>query len=48
MDDKNKLSEKFIFTEKNFQNPKLPSGLEILDIPLVEATEQNLEGKKWF
>jgi len=44
MEDKSQLSEKFVFTEENFRNPKLPLGLEVLDIPLVEATDQNLEG----
>merc|ERR1711936_1095976 len=37
-------STQFIFTEENFRNPKLPSGLSIVDVPLVLATEQSLQG----
>merc|ERR1719334_2607652 len=35
---------KFVFTPENFRNPKLPSGLNIIDVPLVEATDEVLEG----
>ena len=34
----------FVFTEENFRNPELPSGLKIVDVPLVEATEESLKG----
>ena len=36
--------EKFVFTAENFRNPELPSGLNIVDVPLVEATKESLEG----
>jgi len=34
----------FIFTEENFRNPKLATGLNIVDVPLVLATDQSLKG----
>ena len=34
----------FVFTAENFRNPELPSGLDIVDVPLVEATKESLEG----
>ena len=37
-------STQFVFTEENFRNPELPEGLNIADVPLVEATAESLEG----
>ena len=34
----------FTFTPENFRAPKLPSGLRVLDVPAVEATEASLNG----
>ena len=35
----------FVFTKKNFRNREFPGGLNIVDVPLVEATkEDSLEG----
>ncbi len=34
----------FVFTPDNFKAPKLPHNLEIIDVPLVMATDENLEG----
>ena len=34
----------FVFTAENFRNPDLPCGLHIVDVPLVEATKESLEG----
>ena len=34
----------FVFTSENFTNPDLPSGLKVVDVPLLEATDANLEG----
>jgi len=36
--------EQFVFTEENFRNPSLPAGLNIVDVPLLEATNESLEG----
>jgi len=32
----------FTFTSANFRKPQLPPGLAVLDVPLLEATEENL------
>ena len=34
----------YIFTEENFRNPDIPAGLEVLDVPLVPATDEALKG----
>eukprot|EP00039_Didymoeca_costata_P016967 m.310430 g.310430 ORF g.310430 m.310430 type:complete len:256 (-) comp16476_c2_seq12:3284-4051(-) len=34
----------FVFSEENFRDPKLPSGLHVLDVPLTLATEESLRG----
>ena len=34
----------YVFSEENFRNPDIPSGLNVLDVPLTLATEQSLEG----
>ena len=34
----------FVFTEDNFRAPKLPANLKVVDVPLVEATDEALEG----
>ncbi|GMH95917.1 hypothetical protein TrVE_jg11881 [Triparma verrucosa] len=34
----------FVFSEENFRAPKLPSNLNIVDVPLVLATDENLKG----
>ena len=36
--------ESFVFTEENFRAPQLPHDLTVLDVPLVEATNENLKG----
>ena len=36
--------EPFVFTKENFLAPKLPCGLQILDVPLVLATDESLKG----
>ena len=36
--------EAFIFTADNFANPELPHGLAVVDVPLLPATDENLEG----
>ena len=40
----NEKNVPFIFTPKNFRKPSLPSGLSVINIPLKQATEKNLEG----
>ena len=30
----------FVFTEDNFRAPKLPANLKVVDVPLVEATDE--------
>ena len=37
-------SPAFEFTAENFARPDLPHGLEVVDVPLLEATDENLEG----
>ena len=37
-------AEAFVFTAENFSNPDLPSGLQVVDVPLLEATDENLAG----
>ena len=37
-------AEPFVFTKENFLAPDLPSGLAILDVPLVLATDESLQG----
>lgn len=37
-------SESFVFSSQNFQDPKLPPGLSILPVPVVQATEESLRG----
>lgn len=37
-------AEGFVFTAENFSNPELPHGLHVVDVPLVEATDEALEG----
>lgn len=34
----------FVFTPENFRNPSIPSGLNVLDVPLVLATPSSLLG----
>jgi hypothetical protein len=34
----------FVFTPDNFTDPKLPSGLTVIDAPLTLATEESLAG----
>jgi len=34
----------FIFSRENFRKPSLPSGLKVIDIPLQQATKDNLKG----
>ncbi len=34
----------FDFTPSNFRDPKLPHGLNVIDVPVVEATEETLKG----
>eukprot|EP00927_Polykrikos_kofoidii_P079171 TRINITY_DN75958_c0_g1_i1.p1 TRINITY_DN75958_c0_g1~~TRINITY_DN75958_c0_g1_i1.p1 ORF type:complete len:285 (-),score=35.33 TRINITY_DN75958_c0_g1_i1:44-898(-) len=34
----------FVFTPANFIDPKLPAGLTIVDVPIVTATDESLEG----
>ena len=38
------MATEFVFTEENFQNPKLPTGLKVLDVPLEIATDESLQG----
>ena len=33
-----------MFTSENFQNPELPSGLDVVDVPLTLATPESLDG----
>jgi hypothetical protein len=37
-------SSPFVFTSENFQDPKLPTGLTVIDVPIIEANEDNLKG----
>ena len=37
-------NQAFIFTTENFQRPKLPHGLTVVDVPLVPASAESLEG----
>ena len=39
-----KISSPFIFTPENISKPILPMGLKVIDIPLEQATEENLKG----
>ena len=39
-----KASTDFVFNEENFRKPALPAGLNILDVPLVMATPETLQG----
>ena len=34
----------FTFSAENFRDPKLPHGLCVRDVPLMQATEENLRG----
>jgi hypothetical protein len=34
----------FEFTPEKFSKPQLPEGLTIMDVPLLEATDENLKG----
>ena len=34
----------FLFSEENFRKPQLPTGLEVVDVPLVVATDESLKG----
>ena len=36
------LSSAFTFTAENFRDPKLPSGLDVVDVPTVVATDETL------
>ena len=37
-------SESFVFSPDSFPAPKLPSNLEVLDVPLERATNESLHG----
>ena len=37
-------SEAFVFSPENFQNPDLPKGLNVIEVPVVEANDKNIEG----
>lgn len=32
------IGSSFVFTSENFRNPKLPHGLKVVEVPLVEGT----------
>ena len=34
----------FTFTAENFRDPALPHGLSVIDVPVVEATNETLAG----
>jgi len=34
----------FVFNSENFQNPELPLGLDVVDVSIIEATDENLKG----
>lgn len=34
----------FVFSEENFRKPDLPVDLDVVDVPLVAATEESLKG----
>jgi len=38
------VSDGFVFTSENFQQPELPSGLQVIEVPVLEGTSDNLEG----
>lgn len=37
-------SSPFVFTSQNFQDPKLPLGLTIINVPVVDANDDSLKG----
>jgi len=42
------LSTSFVFSSDNFVDPKLPTGLNVLEVPLEEATNESLKGLGWL
>ena len=34
----------FVFTSENFRKPELPHGLTVVEVPVLEGTNENLEG----
>ncbi|KAJ1429877.1 RmlC-like cupin domain-containing protein [Ochromonadaceae sp. CCMP2298] len=44
--EKEKQNEKepFVFSSENFRSPDLPHDLDVIDVPLVAATDESLEG----
>ena len=43
-EDNKETKSVFVFTEENFRKPDLPSGLSVIDVPLVMASDETLRG----